>query len=317
MSDRSPSPRRITVLYGGWSREREVSLLSAPDIIEALEALGHHVTPIDVTRDIGKLLQGLDPKPDLVFNGLYGTGGEDGCIQGLLEALRIPFTHSGVLASALAMDKPVAKKMFESVGIRTPCSCVLNGRDIFTQTQIPFPFVVKPPADGSSMGVNLLHGEEDLKKLKQEFQEEHPAAFDQIWLVEAYIPGRELSVAVFEGKAMGTMEVRPKEGFYDYRTKYTDGLASHHVPAPVSKDVEAQIKEWAEKAHQVLGCQGISRSDFRYDDSCSGVEGLYLLELNTQPGLTRLSFVPEIAQHQGLSFNSLLEKIIDSVRCPA
>lgn len=297
--------KQITVLKGGWSSEREVSLTSGAAVEKALAELGYQVSSIDVQPDIAVVLS--EKKPPLVFNALHGRFGEDGCVQGMLEMLNIPYTHSGVLASALAMSKPAAKRIFQSVGIRTPESAILTISDILERPPFNMPFVVKPPNDGSSVGVKIIQTEEDLKILRKE----HP---ERRMLVEPFIKGREIQVAVLDGEPLGAIEIRPKSGFYDYEAKYTAGKADHIMPAPIPDGDYKEVLSLAAKAHVALGCRGLTRSDFRYDDKDLGPGMFYILETNTQPGMTPLSLAPEIAAHVGISFNELVKRLVEGAR---
>lgn len=297
--------KHIAVLMGGWSAEREVSLSSGKACAKALEQLGYKVTLIDVQPDIADTLAKL--KPDAVFNALHGRWGEDGCVQGILEVLKIPYTHSGVLASALAMDKPMAKQVFRSLGIPTPEGVVIAAGELLSTEPIPRPYVVKPINEGSSVGVKIVHKGDN--QSVQQIVKDVGGAERQV-LIEPYIPGREVQVAVLNGKALGAIEIRPKTGFYDYEAKYTDGKADHLMPAPIDKKAYALVMELAEKAHNGLGCRGLTRSDFRYDDTKGEPGEFRLLEVNTQPGMTPLSLSPEIAAHAGIDFLALVNMLI-------
>lgn len=301
--------KHVAVLMGGWSSERAVSLTSGAACARALERAGYHVTAIDVTRDLGRLLAALTPRPDAVFNALHGRWGEDGCIQGVLEILGIPYTHSGVRASALAMDKQAAKQAFAGAGLRCPEGRVV-GRAAAHRVMDP-PYVVKPVREGSSVGVMIVRAGDNGAPLDR-------AAWPhgEEVLVERYIPGRELTVAVMGDRALGVTEIRPRdEGFYDYEHKYTEGRADHLLPAPVPEPVAEAAMATALAAHRALGCRGVSRCDFRYDDGAGGPDGLYLLELNTQPGMTPLSLVPEQAAHAGIDFEALVAWMVEEARC--
>ncbi len=293
---------RVALLKGGWSSEREVSLSSGAAAEKALKFLGYEVVAIDVAPDIGKVLTEL--KPDIVFNALHGQYGEDGTIQGLLELLGIPYTHSGVLASALAMHKARAKAVFRASGLRCPEGGVFTVADILDHSPVPKPFVVKPVADGSSVNVFLIFEESDLDAMRS-----LPPALSM--LVEPYIPGREIQVAVLDGKAIGAIEIRTKSKFYDYEAKYTVGKAEHLMPAPLPEADYAEVLRLAERAHTALGCRGLTRSDFRYDDTGIGQSLFYLLETNTQPGMTELSLAPEIALHHGITFADLIRHLVE------
>lgn len=303
--------QHIAVLMGGWSAEREVSLSSGAACMQALKELGYCVTPIDVTPDVASLLDDL--KPDVVFNALHGRWGEDGCVQGILEILNIPYTHSGVLASSLAMDKPMAKQVFRSLDIPTPDGVVIRANALLKGEPIARPYVIKPVNEGSSVGVVLVF-EQDNRSMAQIV--EAVGGADAELLIEPYIPGREVQVAVLNNQALGAIEIRPISGFYDYEAKYTDGKAEHLMPAPIHADAYELACKLAVKAHIGLGCRGLTRADFRYDDT-QGEPGdlpnnLRLLEINTQPGMTPLSLSPEIAAHAGISFNQLVDMLVSA-----
>ncbi len=300
--------RRVAVLMGGWSAEREVSLVSGRNCVAALEASGFEVTAIDVSRDLRALIDSLDPPPDVVFNALHGRYGEDGCIQGVLEILGIPYTHSGVLASAAAMNKPMTRRLCAAAGIAVPEGRVAGRREVLAGDVMPRPYVVKPLSEGSSVGVHIVFEDDD----GPPFAEEDWPYGDKV-LVERYIPGRELTVSVMGDRALAVTELTPREGFYDYAAKYTDGLTEHRIPAPVPEAVYRQALDWSLEIHRILGCRGVSRSDFRYDDGEDG--GLYFLEINTQPGMTELSLVPEQAAHAGLSFAELVTWMVEEAAC--
>ncbi len=292
--------KHIAVLMGGWSAEREVSLNSGAACAKALRELGYKVTEIDVTPDIAEKLKAA--KPDVVFNALHGNFGEDGCVQGLLELLGIPYTHSGVLASSLAMNKPMAKVVFEAAGLKCAKGKALMLKELQGADPMLRPFVVKPACEGSSVGVYIVM-KDDNRPLKVILEKE--SDLERIYLVEQYIPGRELTVAVLDNRPLGVTEIRPISGFYDYTNKYTDGKTEHLCPAPLEKDVYEQVMQMGLKAHQALGCRGLSRSDFRFDG-----KDVYILETNTQPGMTRLSLSPELAAYAGISFNALVENLV-------
>jgi len=289
----------VAVLLGGWSAERDVSLVSGKAVARALGNRGFKVTEIDVDRDVAEQLAAL--QPDVVFNALHGRWGEDGTIQGMLEILGLPYTHSGVLASAAAMNKPLAKRLFDSVGIPTAEGVVVSREQLLTEEPLPRPFVVKPLNEGSSVGVRIIETNDD--------RIDDPAwpLADEL-LVERYIPGREIQVAVLGDQALGAIEIRPKTGFYDYNAKYTEGLAEHLMPAPLPREAYARVLDYALRAHQVLGCRGVTRTDFRYD---AASDGFFILETNTQPGMTPLSLVPEIAAHAGMSFEDLVVWLVE------
>jgi D-alanine-D-alanine ligase len=302
--------KRVVVLMGGASAEREVSLTSGTECVKGLRAAGYEVTAVDVGRDVGALVKALTPKPDVVFNALHGRFGEDGCIQGVLDLLAIPYTHSGLLASALAMDKAVAKRVFTSVGITCPDGRVIDASELMAGDPLPRPYVVKPNNEGSSVGVRIVQPGDNLP-----MPEECGWHVGQKLLVEPYIPGRELTVGVMGDRALTVTELRPRAGFYDYAAKYTEGKTEHVVPAPLPEPIFKQALDAALGAHRALGCRGVSRCDFRYDDTQGGVGKLYLLEINTQPGMTPLSLVPEQAKHLGIPFPQLVAWMVENARC--
>ncbi|HJP20413.1 MAG: D-alanine--D-alanine ligase [Alphaproteobacteria bacterium] len=304
--------RHVAVLMGGWSAEREVSLVSGAAVAEALEQLGHRVSSIDVGRDAGSEIAEL--APDVVFNALHGRYGEDGCFQGLLEVLDIPYTHSGVLASALAMDKPVAKTLFAREGLRCPEGRVVHRDEVLAGQIMEVPYVIKPLNEGSSVGVKIVLSGDNCVPV-----DDAPWEFGNEVLVERYIPGREIQVAVMGDAALGAIEIRPKGRFYDYQAKYTEGFAEHLMPAPMAPERYRESLDIALRAHEALGCRGVSRADLRYDDEAgeNGKDGgFYLLEINTQPGMTPLSLVPEIAAHSGIGFVELVEWMLEDAGCP-
>jgi D-alanine-D-alanine ligase len=299
--------RHVAVLMGGRSAEREVSLISGAACADALESLGFRVTRIDAGEDLPDRL--VDARPDVVFNALHGRYGEDGRVQGLLDLMGLPYTHSGVLASALAMDKPMAKRVLAQAGLRCPEGVEVSLERLLAEPPFPAPYVVKPAAEGSSVGVVIVP-DEDSRALsgRNDFD---PACR---LLVERYVAGRELTCGVLGEEPLAVTEIRPNEGFYDYRAKYTEGFASHLVPAPLSPELTEMVMDWALRAHRALGCRGVSRSDFRFDPA-RDAEGLYLLEVNTQPGMTPLSLVPEQAAWRGIAFSDLVLRLLESARC--
>ena len=303
---------RVVVLMGGWSAEREVSLVTGNAVADALSKCGYEVTRIDADRNVPRLLATIDPRPDVVFNALHGRFGEDGCIQGVLEILGLPYTHSGVLASAMAMHKPTAKRIFAEAGIPCPVGEVVDLSAVLGGHVMAPPYVIKPVNEGSTVGVHIaMNGE-----APSDLDVDDWAYGDEV-LVERYIPGRELSVAVIGDRALGVIEIRPLSGFYDYEAKYSDGKASHVMPAPVVPEVYEEALRLALLAHRVLGCRGVSRADLRYDDTGGEPGCLYLLEVNTQPGMTPLSLVPEIAAHCGIGFADLVSLMVEDARCDA
>jgi len=302
--------KRVAVLMGGFSCEREDSLSSGQGVVKALHDLGHEPIPIDVTRDMGQLVQTLDEnKPDVVLNILHGRWGEDGCIQGILEMMGLSYSNSGVLGSALSMNKVIARDICQMNGIRVPEGKVAKLVEACAGQVLTFPYVIKPIGEGSSVGVYIVMDENSPLPKLQDWP------FEKEVLVERYIPGRELQVAVLGGKAHGAIEICPHSGFYDYEAKYTEGKAVHLMPAPIHPKAYAQVLDWAEKAHNVLGCRGVTRSDFRYDDTQGEPGILYFLETNPQPGLTPLSLVPEIVAHQGMSYVQLIEWMVEDASC--
>jgi D-alanine-D-alanine ligase len=303
---------RVLLLKGGVSAEREVSLVSGRECAAALRAKGYDVTEHDF-KSLEGLVAALADKPDAVFNALHGRYAEDGTIQGVLDLARVPYTHSGLLASALAMDKPVARKLFASCGLPVAEGGEFHREDVLSGRAMKPPFVMKPTNEGSSVGVRIVLEEADRAALAAE-----PWPFDDEVLVERYVPGRELTVAVMgangSAKALGVLEIRPNNGFYDYTAKYTDGKAIHLCPAPIAPAAYARAMEIALEAHRALGCRGVSRADLRYDDTAGEPGALCLLEVNTQPGMTPLSLVPEIAAASGLGFPDLCAWLVEQAR---
>lgn len=305
----APTRKRVAVLMGGTSAEREVSLQSGRQCAEALREAGYDTFEIDVTSDISALLDALEPRPDVVFNALHGRFGEDGNIQGLLNLLDLPYTHSGVLASALAMDKSAARAIFEAEGLGIAKGVLARRDEILAGDVMPRPYVIKPNSEGSSVGVQII---------EDGANGPNPDALEaDTLLVEEFIPGRELTVAVMgaageDPRPLTVTELRPTKGFYDYEAKYTDGATEHLVPAPVNDGVYEQAMTWAAKAHKALYCRGVTRADFRYDDDR---DALVILEVNTQPGMTRLSLVPEQATHCDIAFPELVSWMVETAQC--
>jgi D-alanine-D-alanine ligase len=303
--------KHVAVLMGGFSSERPVSLSSGNACADALEREGYRVTRVDVERDVGAVLAAL--RPDVAFNALHGPYGEDGTVQGVLEYLAIPYTHSGVLASALAMNKEQAKRVARSVGIPVAESTVLDRHEIGNEHPMAPPYVVKPVNEGSSFGVVIV----------KEGQSHPPQVISSPdWkygnsvMVERFIAGRELTCAVMGDTALGVTEIIPVgHAFYDYDSKYVAGGSKHECPAKISPNIYHAVQTLALKAHQVIGCRGVSRSDFRYDDRHSENGELIWLEVNTQPGMTPTSLVPEIAAAAGLSFGDLLSWMVEDASC--
>lgn len=301
------TPLHIAVLMGGWSAERPVSLMSGAGIAEALRGLGHRVTEIDMGRDVAARL--VEAAPDVVFNALHGTPGEDGSVQGMMDLMGLTYTHSGMVASVIAIDKVLTKQALVPHGIPMPGGRIVRSAELFERDPLPRPYVIKPVNEGSSVGIAIVTADgnygdpigRDVVGPWQEFEE---------LLAEPYIRGRELTVAVLGDRALGVTELRPKSGFYDFDAKYTDGLTEHLFPAPIPDDIAAACMAFAIEAHRILGCSGASRADFRWDDE-RGADGLFLLEVNTQPGMTPLSLVPEQARHAGMSYPELVQWIVD------
>lgn len=297
--------KHVAVLLGGLSAEREVSLVSGGAVAKGLEAAGYKVTTLDVGADIAEKLAAM--KPDVVFNALHGRYGEDGCVQGVLELLKIPYTHSGVMASSLAMNKAMARKIFASAGLRVAEGRVVHRDELMGKDPMPRPYVVKPVSEGSSVGVKLF-----LENDNFFFTRDNWPYGDEV-LVEQYVPGREMTVAVLDDAALGVTELRVESGFYDYDNKYTAGRTTHICPAPLPPERYQEVMSMALTAHRALGCRGLTRSDFRYDDT-DGKGTFYILELNTQPGMTPLSLAPEIANFVGIPFNELVDRMVKSAR---
>ncbi len=303
----SQSDVHVAVLMGGWSAEREVSLDSGEGCAGALERAGYRVTRVDVKPDIAQVLSDL--KPDVAFNALHGRWGEDGCMQGVLEILKIPYTHSGVLASSLAMHKEKAKEMYRSVGIPVADAITADRLEAGREHLMEPPYVVKPVAEGSSVGVLIV--EADQKHPPQElFRDDWPYG-DEV-MVERFIPGRELTCAVMGDTALDIIDVIAATKFYDYEAKYAPGGSEHILPAVLSEDIYARIQDYSLRAHQVLGCRGVSRSDFRLDETTGE---LIILETNTQPGMTGTSLVPEMAAYAGHSYEQLVDWMVKDASC--
>jgi len=302
----------VAVLMGGWSAEREISLLSGKACADALEKQGYRVSRVDVAHDIAMRLAEL--KPDVCFNALHGRYGEDGCIQGVLETMGIPYTHSGVLASALAMHKERAKAVLAAAGVPVAESRVISREEAARAHAMKPPYVIKPPAEGSSVGVFIVR--EDQLHPPQELTSADWTLGEEI-MVERFIAGRELTCAVMGEEPLGVIEIRPGEGltFYDYDAKYAPGGSIHVLPAPLKPNVYQLVQKLSLAAHRALGCRGVSRSDFRYDDRPEGTGELICLEVNTQPGMTSMSLVPELAADNGCSFEELVRWIVEDASC--
>jgi D-alanine-D-alanine ligase len=304
---------RVVVLYGGISAERDVSLASGTQVIAALRESGFKVDAVDVGHDLGAVIAALTPKPDVVFNALHGRFGEDGAIQGVLDWLGIPYTHSGVRASAVAMDKEAAKALFLSAGLPVPPGRMVSIEDLKVADPLPLPYVVKPVNEGSSVGVTVVRGGDNRRAEIARAWTFGPSA-----LVEAYIPGRELTVGVLEDRALAVTEICAVAGtFYDYESKYSDGGSRHIIPADVHPAIYARAMNMAVAAHRAIGCRGATRADFRYDDTQGEPGRLVLLEINTQPGMTPVSLLPEQAAHCGISFAQLCTWMVENAACRA
>ena len=300
-------PIHVAVLMGGWSNERPVSLMSGNGVADALEGQGYKVSRVDMERNVAQVLAGL--RPDVVFNALHGVPGEDGSVQGMLDLMGIKYTHSGMVTSVIAIDKELTKQCLVPAGIPMPKGRIVDSESLYAGDPLPRPYVLKPVNEGSSVGVAIVkadsnYGNPISRDATGPWQE-----FDSL-LAEPFIKGRELTVAVLGGKSLCVTELKPKSGFYDYDSKYTDGMTEHICPANIPGDIAQACLDMALKAHRVLGCKGTSRSDFRWDDE-KGVEGLFLLEVNTQPGMTPLSLVPEQAKYLGISYDQLVQKILE------
>jgi len=303
----SVAPLHIAVLMGGWSAEREVSLTSGAGVADALESLGHRVTRIDMDRDVAFRLR--EAAPDVVFNALHGTPGEDGSVQGMLDLMGLRYTHSGLATSVIAIDKQLTKNELVPHGIRMPGGLVVASESLHAADPLPRPYVLKPVNEGSSVGVAIVTRDGNYGDPIGRDVEGPWRHFDTL-LAEPFIKGRELTVAVLGDRPLAVTELKPKSGFYDYDAKYTDGLTTHICPAQIPAEIASSAMATAVKAHRVLGCRGTSRSDFRWDEE-QGEAGLYLLEVNTQPGMTPLSLVPEQARHVGMSYAELVQRIVE------
>ncbi|HUN39103.1 MAG TPA: D-alanine--D-alanine ligase [Acetobacteraceae bacterium] len=304
---------KVAVLYGGISAEREVSLSTGFQVIAALREAGFTVTPIEVADDIGAVIAALTPKPDAVFNALHGRFGEDGAIQGVLDWLGVPYTHSGVRASALAMDKAAAKAVFVANGLPVAQGRVVPLDELEAGDPLPLPYVVKPVNEGSSVGVEFIRtGDNRRSDIARTWR------FGKAAMVEEYIPGRELTVGVMGDRALGVTEIIAQAGcFYDYDSKYADGGSRHIIPAAIHPDIYERALDVASSAHRALGCRGATRCDFRYDDTKGEPGRLVLLEINTQPGLTPTSLLPEQAAWHGMSFAQLCAWMVENAACRA
>lgn len=300
-------PWHVAVLMGGWSAERAVSLMSGRDIAAALESRGHRVTRIDMGRDVAQRI--AEAAPDVVFNALHGVPGEDGTVQGMLDLMGVKYTHSGLVTSVIAIDKELTKQRLVPHGIPMPTGTIVESASLFERDPLPRPYVLKPVNEGSSVGVAIVRDDSNYGS---------PIARDAVgpWhefselLAEPFIKGRELTVAVLANEPLAVTELKVKSGFYDYDAKYTDGLTDHVCPADIPDAIASRMMTIARDAHRLLGCKGASRSDFRWDDEL-GEAGIFLLEVNTQPGMTPLSLVPEQARYAGMDYAELVERIVE------
>ncbi len=304
--------KKVAVLYGGISAEREVSLSSGRQVIEALRGLGYAVTPIEVGPDLQATIAALTPAPDVVFNALHGRFGEDGAIQGVLDWLNIPYTHSGVRASAVAMDKAASKTLFAAAGLPVALGGVTLVADLVDADPLLVPYVIKPLNEGSSVGVEIIRQGDNRRASVARGWRFGPTA-----MVEEFIPGRELTVGVMGDRALAVTEILATQAFYDYESKYAAGGSSHVVPAQIHPKAAAEAMQIALAAHKALGCAGASRSDFRYDDTKGEPGRLVLLEVNTQPGLTPTSLLPEQAASCGIDFPALCRWMVENAACRA
>ncbi len=296
--------KHVVMLCGGMSAEREVSMMSAEGVGNALLENGYQVTKLDMGADVASIL--LELKPDVVFNCLHGTYGEDGCVPGLLDILHIPYTHSGVLASAIGFNKITSRQIFISNGITCPEARIINKSDNIKTDPLPRPYVIKPISQGSSVGVNVIFEGDDFNFADYEFE------YGNQIIVEKYIKGRELQVAVLNGRALDVLEIKLlKNRFYDYESKYTEGFADHILPAQIEKDVYKEALEISERVYNVIGCRGIARIEMIYSES---ERKHYILEANTHPGMTKLSLCPEIAAYNGISYANLVKELVEAAR---
>lgn len=299
----------VAVLMGGWSGERDVSLMSGRGCADALRREDFKVSEVDVDHSVASKLESL--APDIAFNALHGAGGEDGCIQGVLETLEIPYTHSGVLASALAMNKETSKRLLASHGLPVAQDRVVARSQAAAEHIFSPPYVVKPLCEGSSLGVFLVLDENASPPTELL---DDAWAFGERVMVERFIPGRELTCCVMDDKALGVIDIVTDGGFYDFQNKYTPGGSRHILPAGIPDDVYRRVQEISLHAHRVLGCRGVSRADFRFDETL-GINGVILLEVNTQPGMTETSLIPDMASHIGISYDKLVRWITQDASC--
>jgi D-alanine-D-alanine ligase len=296
--------KRVAVLMGGWSAEREVSLSTGRGCADALREAGYEVIEIDPPRDPAAFIKALDPRPDAVFNALHGRGGEDGHVQAILDLMQLPYTHSGLFASALALDKPMARAVFQAAGLPVAEGRVATRDEIVAGQVMAAPYVVKPTDEGSSVGVIIVREGENRTIAADELKDR--------MLVERFIPGRELSVTVLGDRALDVIEIRARGTWYDFDAKYSAGGSAHLLPAPIHPAAYAEAQRIALAAHRALGCRGVTRADLRYDDTKGEPGQLYLLETNTQPGMTPTSLVPDAARHAGISYTELVAWMVEN-----
>ena len=303
--------KSVALLVGGWSSEREVSLMKGKHVEAALKEAGYRVVTIDVSHDVQKLIRELQAaRPDVVFNNLYGRGGEDGTIQALLDMLGLAYTHSGMTASAVGMDKVLTKRLAESVGVRCSVGRLASKEEVLAETVMPRPYVVKPYNEGSSVGVRIIMEGENQQPL-----DAATWSFGEEVLVEKYVPGREIHVAVLDGKALGVTEILVAGRFFDYEAKYHDTSTELVTPADIPQEVADTARRFAELTYNVLGCRGIARADLRYDDSKPGADGVYLLEINTMPGLSPGSIAVIQPEQTGMNYVQLCSHLVETAQC--
>lgn len=305
-------PKKVALLVGGWSAERDVSLEKGKAVHQGLLEAGYDVDVVDVTKDLQALIKALTPKPDAVFNNLYGRGGEDGEIQSILEVLEIPYTHSGVMASAVGMNKPLSKMIAASLGVPVAEEAVMNVDDVLKTNPMKPPYVVKPTNEGSSVGIRIIMEQENQPDLDLETWKSGTEV-----MVERYIPGRELTVAVLDGRAQGVTEIVSKTRFFDYEAKYQDDRTEYILPAKIDENVYKTCLDYAERVYNKLGCSGLARCDFRFDDTQTSNDPntVYFLEINTQPGLTAESIGPSQVINNGMTFPQLCSHLVETAQC--
>ncbi len=299
--------KTIAVLMGGWSLEREVSLTSGKAVSASLKAKGYTVKEIDVSKDLNALIKALSPRPDVVFNALHGTGGEDGTIQAILDMLEIPYTHSDTKASAIAMDKNLTRQVAQNNGISVAPGMIIESKSLLAAHPMAVPYVAKPIADGSTMGIKIIFD------AAETYTQKDIDLLGEKALIEKFIPGRELTVGLIGGKALTVTEISyPNKTYFDYEAKYTAGFAEHILPAKLPEDITKRLLADSEKIYAALGCNGISRCDYRYDESDPTGTKIYFLEINTQPGFTPISLLPEQAALKGMNFTDVVEYLINN-----